>query len=136
MADNYEIPEFMKVAEARFAENLRRDWKLEEFSSVIEEVYTRALDRDGKLTEALLDVVVEHAMELYEPVTEPFGCEFRRLVRTNARFASDVNSRLIFQVQKSSVCFECKGCKNTWKQNMGRGTFVCPECGTAGHSLL
>lgn len=136
MADRYEIPELLKLAEARFARNIKKDWKLEEFGTVIEEIYTRAPDRDGKLTEALLDVVVEHAMELYEPVKEPFGGEFRRLVRTNAKFASDVNSRLVFCVQQGSVCVKCRDCKNSWTQKMGRGECVCPECGTKGHEFL
>lgn len=51
---------------------------------MIEEIYMRAPDREGKLTEALLNVVVKHTMELYEPAKEPLGGDFRRLVRTDA----------------------------------------------------
>ena len=82
---------------------------------------------------ALLDVIVEHVKELYQ---EDFGAEYRRLVRSNGKLASDINERLIFNWQDGSVWVSCRGCMNEWAQTRVRGDSIYPECGTVGHFFL
>lgn len=133
IAEKYDMSDLVKLAELRFADIVKKAWRLPEFAKIIDSVYTQMSDRDGKLTDAMLDVTVEHIRELYE---EEFGAEFRRVMRSNAAFASDVNSRLMLHLQEGEVWVCCRACKNEWAQKRGRGDCACPVCGSAGHSLL
>lgn len=136
IANRFDLNDLMQLAELRLCENVKKAWKLPEFGSLITLLYNDTLDRDDKLTEALLDVVVEHARDLYSEEVGSVGANFRRLVRSNAKFSSDINTRLMFKVQDGLVWVSCRKCKNEWAQKRLRGGSACPECGTVGHSFL
>lgn len=133
IADKYDLPDLTKLAELRFADNLKKAWRFPEFAEMIETVYAGTSDRDGKLTKALLDVTAANIKELNE---EDFGVDFRRVIRSNAEFASDVNARVMFHLRDDEVWVSCRACRNEWAQKRGRGECACPECGQVGHSFL
>ena len=122
LAEKYDMSGLVRLAEDRFAANIRATWKREEFVTAIEKVYTRTMDRDGKLNAAILDVAIFHAKELFEA---DFGAAFRRMSKSLPAFSSEMSARLAWMLERAGtqpfiVLFKCK-CGQSWAQTASQG---------------
>ncbi|KAK3712285.1 hypothetical protein LTR37_009147 [Vermiconidia calcicola] len=111
IADKYDIPALMKLAESKYAEHVQNVWQTDAFAESIREVYTGAADRDGQLRKTIIETFTRHAQELYH---EDFGACFRSVADAIAPFASALAAALVTPrnpaPEEGDVRYQCSWC--------------------------
>lgn len=138
IADKYIIPPLAELATAMVVKTAKLHWDTEDFADVLSEVYA-ITDSDVQLRQALLDVVMSHAKELFDAKNEKH--EHFREVASRTPVATTVIQRLLEpQVDKQTKdnrpsTYNCPNdaCDATFQSLMFAGDrkdFWCSYCKT------
>ncbi|KAK3720003.1 hypothetical protein LTR37_004126 [Vermiconidia calcicola] len=111
IADKYDVPALMKLAESKYAQHVQDAWQTDAFAKSIREVYTGAADRDGQLRKTIIETSIKHAKELHH---EDSGACFRSVADAIAPFASALAAALVTPrnpgPEEGDVRYQCNYC--------------------------
>lgn len=132
IADKYGMLDLCKLAEAKFAALALTEWKTAGFAKAVQEIYTIAPDSKHSLRKIAVEVVIEHAKELFKDNKS----DFAKMSRSIAPFAHEVSAQLMSRTghkRENEARYECPGCKESFirlKFTPGteHGRAICPYC--------
>ena len=137
IADKYDIPALVELAETKFAKHAKTDWQTPGFADAIHDVYTMALDRNGSLRRTVIDVCLEHSTMLYNG---ELGTEFRQVAESVPSFTSAFAESMVLRLKADDEatepemqCFNCDCTFTTTITINGQLDHLvrhCPNCGS------
>lgn len=135
IADKYDIPPLVTLAEAKFAERAEEEWISADFANAIEEVYATAPDSKRAMQLCAVDTAALHSKTLFG--TES-GKRFREVADSTPAFLFEVATRMASGLSKrkreeEEHSFKCGSCTQIFTTVLLplRTHFYCPRCAGA-----
>ena len=96
LADKYEVPGLVKLAESKFENHAQAAWNTAAFAMAAHVVYVVGTNRQAKLRESIIKAASQHAKALYQ---EDFGASFRHVAKTVASVGSDLAEAIAVKLE-------------------------------------
>ncbi|KAK5121820.1 hypothetical protein LTR85_004695 [Meristemomyces frigidus] len=141
IAKKYLIEDLASVASALLAEKAKTHWDTNGFADAISEAYTDTADSGGRLRQVLLDVVMDHAKELFDSKADKHN-HFREVASKTPGFATAIVQLLLEKQAETQAeskylsTYACPRqiCSGSFQSSCTAGERLNGTCGQCGQA--